>query len=76
MGQTIAESIWEEGRLKGQAEGELKALRRTLRQLLVERFGGVSEGTVQRIESVNDVDRLTAAVIQVLHVATPEDLPL
>jgi hypothetical protein len=82
MGQTIAESIWEEGRLKGQSEGEvkgelmgeLKALRRTLRQLLAERFGDVPQGVLQRIESINDVDRLTAAVIQVLHVATPEDL--
>ena len=76
MSQTIAESIWEEGRGKGQSEGELKALRQTLRRLLADRFGSVPEAVLQRIESSNDVDRLTAAAVQVWHVATPEDLQL
>ena len=72
MGQTIAESIWEEGRLKGQ----LELSRRLLRQLLADRFGGVPEIVVQRIESATDVDRLTAAALQVRLIATPEDLQL
>src|SRR5262249_56587912 len=43
MGQTIAESIWEEGRLKGQSEGKLEIARQLLRQLLADRFGAVPE---------------------------------
>ena len=62
MGQTIAESIWEEGRLKGEADGELKgalkALRGTLRRALTERFGAVLETVGGRIESCSDVERL------------------
>jgi hypothetical protein len=80
MGQTIAESIWEEGWLKGESagelKGELKASRRTLRRLLADRFGSVPEAVLQRIESITDVDRLTAAAVQVSHVAAPEDLQL
>jgi hypothetical protein len=72
MGQTIAESIWEEGRLKG----ELTIARRLVRQLLADRFGAVPEEVVQRIESATDVDRLTAAALQVSRIATPEDLQL
>ncbi len=84
MGQTIAESIWEEGRLKGYSEGkqegkqegELTALRKTLRRLLTDRFGSVPEAVLQRIESSTDVDRLMTAAIQVLHVAKSDDLQL
>jgi hypothetical protein len=74
MGQTIAESIWEEGWLKGRSEGELQVARRLLRQLLADRFGAVPEAVVQRIDSVTDVDRLTAAALQVSRIAAPEDL--
>ncbi len=76
MGQTIGEAIWEEGRLKGRSEGQLELSRQLLRQLLADRFGGVPETVVQRIESVTDVDRLTAAALQVSRIATPEDLQL
>jgi hypothetical protein len=72
MGQTIAESIWEEGRIKG----ELAASRRILRQLLEDQFGAVSETVLQRIDSVTDVDRLTAAARHVSRLAKPEDLQL
>jgi hypothetical protein len=72
MGQTIAESIWEEG----QASGELRASRRILRQLLTARFGQTPEGIVQRIESCADLDRLIAAIQQVLSLDKPEDLQL
>jgi hypothetical protein len=68
MGQTIAESIWEEGRIKG--------ARRILRQLLEDQFGAVSEIVLQRIEHATDVDRLTAAARQVSRLAKPEDLQL
>ncbi|HZU37305.1 MAG TPA: hypothetical protein VFA18_15385 [Gemmataceae bacterium] len=76
MGQTIAESIWEEGRLKGRAEGELETLRRTLRQLLTARFAAVPEALLGRIEGCGDVDRLSAAVLRVSDIATPEEIGL
>ena len=57
MGQTIAESIWEEGRTKGlsegRSEGQLELARRLLRQLLtidsasVPRRGGSSVRELQ-----------------------------
>jgi hypothetical protein len=72
MGQTIAESIWEEGRIKG----ELGMARRILRQLLEDHFGAVSEAVLQRIENATDADRLTAAARQVSRLAKPEDLQL
>jgi predicted transposase YdaD len=80
VGQTIAEAIWEEGRLKGHAEGrsegELSASRRLLRQLLEKRFGALPEAVLQRIESATDVERLTTATLEVLHMVTVEDLQL
>jgi hypothetical protein len=72
MAQTIAESIWEEGLRKG----ELEAARRLLQQLLVKRFGTVPEEEVRRVASVTDVERLTAAALQVWEIATPQDLTL
>ncbi|HZU39381.1 MAG TPA: Rpn family recombination-promoting nuclease/putative transposase [Gemmataceae bacterium] len=78
MGQTIAEAIWEEGRLKGEADGELKgelkALRRTLRQLLTARFGTLPEAVAARIENCSDVDRLTAAIVRVSDIASPDEI--
>jgi hypothetical protein len=80
MGQTIAEAIWEEGRLKGRSEGhsegELSASRRVLRQLLTERFGTLPETVLQRIEVARDLNRLMAAALQVSHLASPKDLQL
>jgi Putative transposase, YhgA-like len=84
MGQTIAGEIWEEGRLKGEeqgrlkgeTEGELRASRRMLRQLLADRFGTVPEAILQRIESSTDLDRLSAAALQVWRITAPEDLQL
>jgi Putative transposase, YhgA-like len=76
MGQTIAESIWEEGWHKGLSKGELIAARRLLRKLLGERFGDVPDAVLQRIESAEDVDRLEAAALQVAHLATPEEIQI
>jgi hypothetical protein len=84
MGQTIAEAMWEEGRLKGRSEGlsegeakgELGASRRILCRLLTTRFGLLPEGVVQGIESCTDLDRLTAAAQQVLSLDKLEDLQL
>jgi hypothetical protein len=75
MGQTIADSIWEEGRATGRAEAR-DTLQRVVRQLLADRFGTVPEAVLQRINTASDVERLAAAVLQVSHIATPEDLQL
>jgi hypothetical protein len=80
MGQTIGEAIWEEGRFKGQSEGRsqgrLEASRELLRDLLTDRFGTVPEALLQRITAATDPDRLKAAAVQVLHIASPEELQL
>jgi hypothetical protein len=76
MGQTIAESIWEEGILKGRTEGELAASRRMLRRFLTARFGQLPDAVVQRIENCADVDRFTAAAKQAPGLDRPEDLQL
>jgi hypothetical protein len=70
MAQTIAESIFEEGQLKG----ELNTARRVLRQMLIKRFGTVSEQLLQRIENSTDVERLVAATLEVSSLTAPEDL--
>ena len=80
MGQTIAESIWEEGRTKGlsegRTEGQLELARRLLRQLLSHRFGTVPEAVLQRIDHATDVERLTAAALQVADIASVEDVAI
>jgi hypothetical protein len=80
MGQTIAESIWEEGRAtgreEGRAEGQLDLARRLLRESLANRFGTLPEAILQRIDAASDVERLAAAVLQVSRIATSEDLQL
>ena len=63
-------------RRTGGACHERKALHQTLRRLLVDRFGSVPENFLQRIENITDADRLTTFVVQVWHVAAPEDLQL
>ena len=76
MGQTIAEEIWEEGRLKGRTEGEVNASRRLLRQLLIKRFGALPEAVTQRIDACTDLNQLSAAAEQVLSLDKLEDLRL
>jgi len=84
MGQTIAEAIWEEGRLKGHSEGRfegrsegaLDVARQILRELLEDKFGVVSEIVLQRIANATDVDRLKAAARHLSRLVKPEDLQL
>ncbi len=70
MGQTIAESIWEEGWTKGEEAGA----RRVLQRVLTARFGQLPEDVVRRIAACTDLARLTAAAEQVLRLDKPEDL--
>src|SRR5262249_54943354 len=80
MGQTIAEEIWEEGRLKGLTEGqtvgELRASRKKLRQLLAHRFGPLPEALNQAIEDITDAGRLDAAFERALQINDLADLQL
>jgi hypothetical protein len=76
MGETIAEAIWEEGRLKGVSEGELRASRKNLRQVLTHRFGPLPEALNQAIEAITDPARLDAALERALQVNTLADLQL
>ena len=84
MGQTIAESIWEEGWTKGRtkglsegrSEGQLELAQRLLRQLLSDRFGTVPEAVLERIDHATDVERLTAAALQVSHIGSVEDVAI
>jgi hypothetical protein len=59
-----------------EARGELRALRRSLRDLLEEKFGPAPEALGQRIEATTDADRLRAAIRQVLHIQAPDELKL
>ena len=72
MGQTIAESIWEEGRIAG----ELRATRGALRSLLVKRFGPLPESVSQAIEGTTDLERLERAFQKALDVDKLADLEL
>ena len=82
--RVVGQTIWDEavaegeqkGEQKGELKGELKAMRRNLRQLLEARFGRASEAVLQRIESTTDVERLAAAIVKVLDISAPEDLPI
>jgi hypothetical protein len=76
MGQTIAEEIWEEGRLKGRTEGALEASRSMLRRLLTKRFGTLPESVVQRIDNCTDLEQLSVAAEQILSLDEPESLQL
>jgi hypothetical protein len=72
MTQTIAEALIEEGR----KEGELRDARRVLCVLLRDRFPGLPEGLVERIDALEDLERLHSAIRQVYRVDKPDDLPL
>jgi len=55
-------------------EREKLVLLRLCRDLLQERFGVIPETVLQRIEACDDLERLRAAVRQVVHITAPEEL--
>jgi hypothetical protein len=57
-------------------EGEVKALQRTLRVLLEERFGPLSEELLGRIAGMTEPARLDTAIRQVLRLNRLEELQL
>jgi hypothetical protein len=84
MSETITRT-WEQellargearGEARGRAEGQLAAAREILRLQLEDRFGPLPEELVQRIERADDLERLRAALQQVLHIAAPVELEI
>jgi hypothetical protein len=57
-------------------EGSLRARRDDLRMLLEERFGPLPLALSQRIDQIDDLNRLQAALRQVLHIQRLDDLQL
>ena len=68
MGLTIAQQ-W-------QAEAALQTRRQDLVLLLEERFGSLPEDLQRQIEGIDDLQRLQAALRQVVHVKSLEELEL
>jgi hypothetical protein len=68
MGQTIAESLIE--------EGQLLDARTLLRLLLEDRFGALPESLVERINVTADLERLRNASRQVYRIGKLDELPL
>jgi hypothetical protein len=76
MAQTAAEAWMEEGKAKGLVEGQVLAIREALRRQLTLKFGALPEAVRQRIESAADLDRLNAALDQVLALQSLDELKL
>ncbi len=65
-----------QGLAAGKKQGELSALRTTLRELLTDRFGDVSAALTKRIDACAAPKRLRAAILQVLHIQSADQLTL
>ena len=65
-----------QGKAEGLKEGRLEALREVLRVHLEDRFGPVPEELARRIAATTDVERLRAAVRQVVHIQQRDELQL
>jgi predicted transposase YdaD len=74
--QWARERGMEIGREEGLAEGELRAHRANLRDLIEDRFGSVPEAVQQQIDGCQDVNRLRAAVRQVYRIESLDQLQL
>jgi hypothetical protein len=68
MAKTIAEAWMDEGALRG--------ARRMLRKYIEMRFGSIPEELAARMDRIEDLDRLEAALLQVHQVEKLEDLQL
>jgi predicted transposase YdaD len=84
MGETIAQT-WEQellargqayGEARGKAEGQLATAREILQLQLEEQFGPLPEELHQRIERTDDLERLRAALRQVVHITALSELEI
>jgi hypothetical protein len=72
MSETIGQT-WEQELL---AEGELRARRQVLKELIEDRFGEVSETLALQIEHTRDPERLRQCIREVWHVQGLSELNL
>ena len=80
MAETITQT-WEQellarGEARGREQGQLATAREILRLQLEDRFGPLSEDLLRRIERTDDLERLRAALRQVLHITSPSELEI
>ena len=68
MAETLADELMR--------EGQVQQARKMLRALLEDRFGSLPLSLQQRIDAVNDTDRLQQAAVQVWRIQKIDDLPL
>jgi len=77
--QKMSQQLWktaaEEWFEEGEAKGEIRSLRTTLQQLLQKKFRQLPDDVLQRIAAA-DLDRLQAAVLQVLDIQSLDELQL
>jgi hypothetical protein len=57
-------------------EGAVRARRENLKLLLEARFGTLPSSLSERIDAMNDQTRLRAAILQVAHISTLDELTL
>ena len=58
MGQTIAQALIQEGRELGYSEATMQAKQEVLMMQLQTKFGTLPSNTVQRIQSISEIDQL------------------
>ncbi len=83
MSETI-EQTWEQELVtreqqmleRGTVRGQIQEARNTLQRLLVKRFGPLPETVVQRIQAVEDLERLRNAVDRVYQMTSVAELEL
>jgi flagellar biosynthesis/type III secretory pathway protein FliH len=59
-----------EGIKEGRKEGQLATLRENVQLLLEDRFGPLSQDLAARIATMEDSERLKAALLQTLHITS------
>jgi hypothetical protein len=75
MGEVVFKS-WQEDMAEERAQVALRQTRIALRAVLEERFGGLPEDLVQRLESATDLAALLACIRQAVHVRSLDELQL
>jgi hypothetical protein len=64
------------GEARGREQGQLETAREILRLQLEDRFGLLPADLVQRIERTDDLERLRAALRQVVHITALSELEI
>ncbi len=75
MGQMIGQT-WEEEMMERVRNEGLNTARRYLRAILERRFGPLPAELLQRIDSAQDVERLSDCVLQAVSINAPSELQL